>query len=101
MSRYILTAQAKLDLKEVKDYIVRNNPAAARRFIQAFRQQCQLLAKFPNMGRSYSQLAPSLRGFPLEKYIIFYRSIDKGIEVERLLSGYRDLDALFPEAEDE
>ncbi|NET62710.1 MAG: type II toxin-antitoxin system RelE/ParE family toxin [Symploca sp. SIO2E6] len=101
MSRYVLTAQAKLDLKEIKDYIVRNNPAAARRFVEVFRQQCQLLAKFPSMGRSYSQLAPLLRGFPLENYIIFYRSLEKGIEVERLLSGYRDLDALFPETEDE
>jgi len=42
MSHYILTAQAKQDLKEIKDYIARNNSAAARRFVQAFRQQCQL-----------------------------------------------------------
>jgi len=52
------------------------------------------------MGRSYSQLAPALRGFPLENYIIFYRPAAKGIEVERLLSGYRDLEALFSEAEE-
>ncbi|NES19539.1 MAG: type II toxin-antitoxin system RelE/ParE family toxin [Symploca sp. SIO3E6] len=68
MSRYILTAQAKLDLKEIKDYIARHNPAAARHFVEAFRQQCQLLAKFPSMGRSYIQLAPLLRGFPLVKW---------------------------------
>jgi len=100
MSHYILTAQAKQDLKEIKDYIARNNPAAARRFVQAFRQQCQLIARFPEIGRSYSQLAPALRGFPLENYIIFYRPAAKGIEVERLLSGYRDLEALFSEAEE-
>ncbi|MBC6476405.1 MAG: type II toxin-antitoxin system RelE/ParE family toxin [Hormoscilla sp. GM102CHS1] len=95
MSHYILTAQAKQYLKEIKDY-----SAAARRFVQAFRQQCQLIARFPAMGRSYSQLAPALRVFPLENYIIFYRPAAKGIEVERLLSGYRDLEALFSEAEE-
>jgi toxin ParE1/3/4 len=55
------------------------------------------LADFPNMGRSFDYLAPSLRGFILGNYIIFYRPIENGIEVERLLSGYRDIDALFPE----
>ncbi|MGK7874300.1 MAG: type II toxin-antitoxin system RelE/ParE family toxin [Xenococcaceae cyanobacterium] len=85
MSRYTLTAQAKQDLKEIKNYIARNNLAAARRFVQAFRQQCQLLAEFPGMGRSYSQLAPSLRGFPIDSYIILYRPLKKGIEVERTM----------------
>jgi toxin ParE1/3/4 len=28
-------------------------------------------------------------------YLIFYRQIENGIEVERVLSGYRDFDALF------
>lgn len=49
------------------------------------------------MGRNFDYLAPSLRGFVLGNYIIFYRPIENGIEVERLLSGFRDFDALFPE----
>ncbi len=47
------------------------------------------------MGRSFDYLAPSLRGFSVGNYLIFYRQIENGIEVERVLSGYRDFDALF------
>lgn len=49
------------------------------------------------MGRSYEELAPGLRGFTIGNYIIFYRLIENGIAVERLLSGYRDLEALLSE----
>ncbi len=98
MSRYILTAQAKLDLKEIKNYIGRNNLIAAKRFVEEFREQCQLIVKFPEMGRSYEEIAPGLRGFPIGNYnIILYRQIQEGIEVNRLLSGYRDIESLFSE----
>lgn len=43
------------------------------------------------MGRSREELAPSLRSLPVDKYVIFYRPIENGIQVERVLSGYRDL----------
>jgi len=36
-----------------------------------------------------------LRGFSVGNYLIFYRQIENGIEVERVLSGYRDFNALF------
>jgi len=52
------------------------------------------------MGRSYEELAPGLRGFAMGTYILFYRAIENGIAVERLLSGYRDLETLFSEDSD-
>lgn len=65
MSKYILTAQAKLALREIKNYIGRKNLTAARRFVAEFREQCQLIVKFPEMGRSYEQLAPVYEVFLL------------------------------------
>ena len=100
MSRYFLSTQAKYDLREIKNYIARDNLAAARRFVETFRDQCNLIAKCPRMGRSYEELAPGLRGFAMGNYIIFYRPIENGIAVERLLSGYRDLEAIFYEDDD-
>lgn len=97
MSRYVLTVQARLDIKEINLFIARENPQAATRFVNAVEEKCKVLADFPNMGRSYDYLAPSLRGFSVSNYIIFYRPIENGIEVERVLSGYRDFDALFSE----
>lgn len=52
------------------------------------------------MGRRRDELLPSLRSFPVEDYLIFYRSIEDGIDILRVVSGYRDLEALFPD-EDE
>jgi toxin ParE1/3/4 len=68
MSKYFLSAQAKYDLREIKNYIACDNLAAARRFVESFRTQCHLVAQSPLMGRSYEELSPGLRGFPLGNY---------------------------------
>lgn len=95
MSRYVLTIPAKQDLKEINRYIIRFNPSAARRFNEKFKQQCKLLADFPNMGQSCDNFISGLRSFPVEDYLIFYRPIDDGVEVVRVISGYRDLETVF------
>lgn len=95
MSGYRFTTPARVDLKEITRFIARNNPQKARQFKDKIRQQCNLLANFPKMGRRRDELSPSLRSFPVEDYLIFYRLIEDGIEVVRVVSGYRDLDTLF------
>jgi toxin ParE1/3/4 len=95
MSGYIFAQQAKKDLKNITQWIASNNPSAANRFVDLVKQKCSLVTDFPQMGRSYERLAPSLRGFPVGKYIVFYYPTNKGIEVARVLSGYRDFTAVF------
>ncbi|MEH2024592.1 type II toxin-antitoxin system RelE/ParE family toxin [Nostoc sp.] len=95
MSRCILAPSTRLDLKEISSYIARFNPDAALRLNKKIIQQCKLLADFPNMGQSCDTFASGLRSFPLEDYLIFYRPIDGGVEVVRIVSGYRDLDTVF------
>lgn len=58
---------------------------------------CMRKVKFPNMGRSYDRIKPGLRGVPLDGYIIFYRVVDNGIEILRVVSGYQELEAMFPD----
>jgi toxin ParE1/3/4 len=38
-----------------------------------------------------------LRSFPIGKHLIFYHPVKNGIEVMRVISGYQDLTAIFPE----
>ena len=95
MSRCILAPSARLDLKEISRYIIRFNPGAARKFNKKIIRQCKQLANFPNMGQSCDNFANGLRSFPVEDYLIFYRPIDGGVEVARIVSGYRDLEAVF------
>lgn len=67
--------------------------------LMSLKKKCKNLADFPNMGRSYDDVKPSLRGLPLAGYIIFYRIVNDGIEIIRVVSGYRDLESLFLEDE--
>jgi toxin ParE1/3/4 len=97
MSRYVLTGAARQDLIEINGTLFVDSPQAASRFLQGFDQKCQLLAQFPDMGRAWNDLNPPLRSFPSGKYLIFYRPLPDGIEVVRVLSGYRDLEAVFRE----
>lgn len=101
MSRYILSPLAIQDLETTYDYIASNNIDAAERFVDAVEQKCETLANFPNMGKSYAGFMPQLRGVPVGNYTIFYRPIENGIEVVRVLSGYRDLEAIFSDQDDD
>jgi toxin ParE1/3/4 len=51
------------------------------------------------MGKSYEKLAPGLRDFTVEEYIIFYYPREDGIDVTRVISGYRDLESLFSDSD--
>jgi toxin ParE1/3/4 len=42
------------------------------------------------MGRSYADIKDYLRGVPIENYIILYQVTDSGIEILRVINGYRD-----------
>jgi toxin ParE1/3/4 len=49
----------------------------------------------PGIGRQREDLAPRLRGFPFGNYVIFYRPMENGVEIVRVLHGARDLPPLF------
>jgi toxin ParE1/3/4 len=51
------------------------------------------------MGKSYSRLAANLRGFVVEDYVVFYYPREDGIDIVRIVSGYRDLESVFLEDE--
>ena len=97
MSSYSFSDDAVRDLDEICEYVARNSPSAASKLFDAIRSRCKLVAGFPNMGKSYERLSPRLRGFVVEDYIVFYYPREDGINVARVVSGYRDLEPLFSE----
>ena len=86
---------AKNDLVEIWDYIADDSEAQADAFIAAIDRKIQALAERPMLGRKRDELAESLRSFPVGRYVIFYRPLQNGVEVVRVLHGARDLDAVF------
>jgi toxin ParE1/3/4 len=95
MSHYRLTGQAQTDLDEIWLYIAEHNIPAADRFLDILDERFVLLAGQPLLGRARPELAPNLRSLSVGNYVIFYRPIDDGIEVARVLRGARDIDAIF------
>jgi len=95
MSNYSFSEKAIQDLNEICEYIARRNPNAASKLFDDIYQMCKLVANFPNMGKNYHILAPNLRGFIIDNYIIFYYPTETGINVARVASGYMDLGDLF------
>ncbi|MFN6559548.1 MAG: type II toxin-antitoxin system RelE/ParE family toxin [Nostoc sp. ChiSLP01] len=68
-------------------------------FFKNLTYKCQQLVTFPNSGKSYAGIRPDLRGLPIEGYVIFYRVLDDGIEILRVVSGRRNLPSLFDESQ--
>lgn len=100
MKQHIISPEASLDLSDIIDYFASRNIDAGERFVDEFDKKCRYLANFPNMGRSYGNIKPELRGIPLDGYIILYRVIDSGIEILRVVSGYKNLESLFAELDE-
>ena len=47
------------------------------------------------MGRDRGELAPELRSSLVKPYVLYYRPLDDGIEIIRVIHGSRDLSGLF------
>ena len=97
MIRYRLSRQSRSDLDDIWLYIASDNLAAADRFIDELMGKFRKLATEPGIGRTREELAEALRSFPVGNYVIFYRAMQDGIEVVRVLSGSRDIPRVFTE----
>lgn len=95
MSRVSYAPQAEDDLVGIADYIARDKPEAARRWVERLRETCETLATQPEMGELRSEFGVvGCRSFSLGKYVIFFRPVDHGIEVARVVHGSRDMRSL-------
>ena len=95
MLRILKSPEAENDLAEIWWYIAQDNPGNADKLIDEIKATCRKLARFTSMGRNRDELHPGLQSFPVSKYLIFYMSINGGIEIIRVLHGMMDIDALF------
>jgi toxin ParE1/3/4 len=70
--------------------------------LKKIESKLKMLAETPGMGRKRDELVPNLRSFPVGNYLIFYRPVNQGIEVLRVMHGARDIPSIFEDSlEDE
>lgn len=95
MGRYRITAPAEQDLDDIWDFIADDNPEAARRLIADLVKKCQNLGDSPLIGRKRDDLYRDLRSFPHGRYVIFYRVVEGGVVILRIVASARNIDETF------
>ncbi len=91
--------RAETDLIAIWRYIAEESPRSADRLLDRLDETFSRLAEMPHIGKSRFDLAPALRMFPVREYLIFYRPIEDGIEIIRVLHGRRNITSAFFSAE--
>lgn len=88
-STVVVTDQALRDLEEIHDYIARDKPRAAKKFIEGLERKFQTLATFPELGAACDQVGSGLRIHSAGNYVIFYEPLPDGIRVVKVVHGRR------------
>jgi len=100
-SQIVVDPKADRDLDEQFLYIAQDSREAAIGFLVAAQATFEQLAAMPELGELQHFRQPNLadvrvwrvRGF--ENYLIFYRPIERGVEIIRVLHGARDIPAIL------
>ena len=101
MKEFRLSKLAESDLTDIWIYIASHDQRSADAQIDRIVERLVMLSQFQNAGRKREELAQGLKSFPVDNYVIFYRVIDNGIEVIRVLHGSRDILPMFKNADEE
>lgn len=100
MSRYVLTAQAQHDLKQIRDYVLDEGGFRAAHYVVAsLVTGFRALVKTPGQGHRREDLTPreELRFWSVFSYLIVYRIDKKPLTVVAILHGKRNVEQLLPE----
>jgi len=94
VKRLELSPLAERDIEEIGDWISRDSPQRAFRFIRSLREKCGVLRERPEAAPARPELGQGIRVLRHRNHLIFYRIEKDAIRVERVLHGARDLLAL-------
>ena len=91
----IFSPVAERDLELIGDYIAADNPRRALSFIAEIRDRCREIALAPEAAPLRDDILPGIRMTVHGNYLIFYRSGNADVRIERILHGARDIEALL------
>lgn len=91
MAAVTFSPKSRQDLLDIGDYIAKDGPANARRFVRKLIDQCTRIGRAPLGYVARDDLAPGLRMAAVDRYVIFFRVQGGVVRVERVLHGARNL----------
>jgi len=94
---YRLRPKARADIENIWNYTCRTwSIQQARHYLNELRDVCTDLAKHPDTGKIRDDLYKGLRVYPSGKHLVFYLTVENGIDVVRVLHERMDSTLHFP-----
>jgi addiction module RelE/StbE family toxin len=88
--KIIWTQEALEQLTEIEDYISKDSPERATRFVDQLIDHAKSLSDKPRIGRTVPEIAhPDIRELIFKKYRIVYRLNEKCVEILTVFEGHR------------
>ena len=82
-------------MREIAEFIGRDNPARAGAFVRELRERRRRLTEQPRLHRLREEFGAGVRAAVHGAYLILYTHRDDGrVAIERLMHGARDLGRL-------
>jgi len=91
MNRASITIRARADLDNIWLFIARDRPSAADQLLDKFGRVFEDLARHPQMGESRPELGRRIRAFSVGSYVIYFQTVDAGVEIVRIIHGARNV----------
>lgn len=95
MPTLIISTEAEQDLLDIWLYIAEDSPKNADCFLDRLEGKAIKLTEFTKIGIDRPELASDLKSFPVDRYVLYYRTNTSGIELVRVLHGSRDINRVF------
>ena len=97
MARYLLSPEAKEDLREIRGYLVsKGGSRVARYVLQEISAAFRLLASHPDAGHQRKDLTPlPVKFWPVFSYLVVYDPAAHPLAIVRVLHGRRDVEAIL------
>jgi toxin ParE1/3/4 len=92
MAKLVISRLAEADLNDILEFIARDKPEVAVRWVQRLREKCEFVAENPGIGEHRPEFKTGeFRSTYVGKYVIFFRAIPDGVEIARVVRGERDI----------
>jgi plasmid stabilization system protein ParE len=96
VASFVVSGPAAADLSDIYTWVAHDDQATAARVLEELRAAMRRLAQHPGLGHIRDDLADeTLKVWPVHSYLVIYRPDSSPLQVVRVLSGYRDIAALF------
>lgn len=90
MGKYSLAAGARINVSRITQYTEAIwGKEQALRYMSGMRARFQQIADNPEIGVSRPEFGKTMRSFPYESHIIYYRRTDSGVLIFRVLHQHQ------------